>query len=61
MNDGALGVDRVLAHYFEPLGIPVAWGLPIGHIDAQWTMPIGVRARFDADRGCVEILEAAVA
>lgn len=61
MNDGALGVDQVLAHYFDPLGIPVAWGLPIGHIDAQWTMPIGVRARFDADTGCVEILEAAVA
>lgn len=61
MNDGALGVERVLAHYFDPLGIPVAWGLPIGHVDAQWTMPIGVRARFDADAGCVEILEAAVA
>jgi muramoyltetrapeptide carboxypeptidase len=61
MSDGALGVDEVLAHYFAPLGIPVAYGLPIGHIDAQWTLPIGVRARFDADSGGVELLEPAVA
>jgi muramoyltetrapeptide carboxypeptidase len=61
INDGALGVDEVLAHYFGPLGVPVAYGLPIGHMDAQWTLPIGVRARFDADAGRVELLEPAVA
>jgi muramoyltetrapeptide carboxypeptidase LdcA involved in peptidoglycan recycling len=38
----------------------VAYGLPIGHIDAQWTLPVGVRARFDADAGAVELLEGAV-
>jgi muramoyltetrapeptide carboxypeptidase len=60
MGDGAMGVDDVLAHYLRPLDVPVAYGLPIGHIDAQWTMPLGVRARFDADAGTVELLEAAV-
>jgi len=60
MNDGALGVDEVLAHYFGPLDVPVAHGLPIGHIDEQWTLPVGVRARFDADAGSVELLEPAV-
>lgn len=60
MSDGAMGVDDVLAHYLRPLGVPVACGLPIGHIGAQWTMPVGVRARFDADAGSVELLEAAV-
>jgi hypothetical protein len=29
-------------------------------VDEQWTMPIGVRARLDADSGQVDILEAAV-
>ena len=61
MNDGALGIDGVLDHYFGPLGVPVAYGLPIGHIDDQWTMPLGVRARFDAGAGTVELLEPAVA
>ena len=61
MNDGALGLDEVLSHHLGTLGVPVAYGLPIGHIDAQWTLPIGVRARFDADTGGVELLEPAVA
>jgi muramoyltetrapeptide carboxypeptidase len=58
--DGALGFDEVLASYFEPLGIPVAYGFPVGHIEAQWTLPLGVRARLDADAGEVELLEPAV-
>jgi muramoyltetrapeptide carboxypeptidase len=60
-EDGALGFDEVLANYFEPLAIPVAYGFPVGHIDSQWTLPIGVRARLDAEAGEVELLEAAVA
>jgi len=60
VGDGALGFDEVLATYFGPLGIPVAVGLPIGHIDEQWTVPIGVRARLDAGAGEMEVLEAAV-
>ena len=59
-SDGALGFDEVLATYLDPLGIPVAYGFPIGHVDDQWTMPIGVRARLDASLGEVEILESAV-
>lgn len=60
LGDGALGVDHVLGHYLRPLGVPVLAGLPIGHIDAQWTLPVGVRARLDADAGTVALLEAAV-
>ncbi len=59
-RDGALGFDEVLATYFEPLGIPVAYGFPVGHLEAQWTMPLGVRARLDAGAGEVELLEPAV-
>lgn len=59
-GEGALGFDQVLAHYLLPLKIPVAYGFPIGHIDDQWTVPVGVRARLDADTGEVEILEGAV-
>jgi muramoyltetrapeptide carboxypeptidase len=60
-GDGALGFDEVLTSYFEPLGIPVAYGFPLGHTEAQWTLPLGVRARLDADACQVELLEPAVA
>jgi len=59
-GDGALGFDEVLFTYFGPLEIPVAYGFPIGHVDDQWTLPIGVRARLDADAGEVELLDGAV-
>jgi muramoyltetrapeptide carboxypeptidase len=60
-SDGALGFDEVLLSYFAPLGIPAAMGFPIGHVDDQWTLPIGIRARLDATAGEVEVLETAVA
>jgi len=59
-RDGALPFGEVLEHYITPLGIPAAYGFPIGHVDEQWTLPIGLRSRLDADTGRVEILEAAV-
>ncbi|MGH6691313.1 MAG: S66 peptidase family protein [Gammaproteobacteria bacterium] len=58
--DGGLGFDEVLASYFEPIRVPTAMGFPIGHVDDQWTMPIGVRAGLDADAGEVELLGPAV-
>jgi muramoyltetrapeptide carboxypeptidase len=61
MSDGALGFDEVLETYLGPLGIPVAYGFPIGHIDDQWTIPLGVRARLDADAGELDLLDPAVA
>ena len=60
MSDGALGFDEVLETYFGPLGVPVAYGFPFGHIDDQWTLPLGVRARLDADAGELDLLEPAV-
>ncbi|MES2304691.1 MAG: LD-carboxypeptidase [Gemmatimonadota bacterium] len=59
-DGGALGLDEVLHTYFAPLKVPVAAGFPIGHIDDQWTLPIGVTAELDATRGELALLEAAV-
>ena len=57
---GAFGFDELLNQYVAPLGVPVALGLPFGHIDAQWTLPLGVRARLDASQGTIELVEPAV-
>ena len=31
------------------VGVPCIVGAPIGHIDDQWTLPVGRMARLDAD------------
>lgn len=59
-DGGALAFDEVLFSYLAPLGIPVAYGFPFGHVDDQWTLPLGVRARLDADAGSLALLEPAV-
>ena len=59
-DDGALGFDEVLTTYLAPLKVPVAYGFPIGHVDDQWTLPLGVNARLDATAGELEILDGAV-
>lgn len=59
-GDGALGFDEVLDTYFGPPGVPVAYGFPVGHIEDQWTLPVGARARLDAGAGTLALLEPAV-
>ena len=57
---GDLPLERVIREWAAPLKVPVVMGLPIGHVDEQWTLPVGARARLDADRGTLEIIERAV-
>ncbi|MGH7467490.1 MAG: S66 peptidase family protein [Longimicrobiales bacterium] len=40
--------------------VPAVLDLPIGHVDHNWTLPVGVRASLDADGGRLIIMEAAV-
>jgi muramoyltetrapeptide carboxypeptidase len=51
---------EVIRERLAPLGVPIAFGFPFGHVDDNWTLPEGVPARLDADAGTVEVLEAAV-
>jgi muramoyltetrapeptide carboxypeptidase len=51
---------EVLRDRLGDLGVPVATGFPFGHVDDNWTLPLGVRARLDADAGTLEVVEGAV-
>jgi muramoyltetrapeptide carboxypeptidase len=58
--DGAAGepsLQSLVADVLSPLGVPVVMGLPFGHGAQNWTLPLGARARLDASRGSLEILE----
>jgi muramoyltetrapeptide carboxypeptidase len=56
-----LDLDRVLEQHVSALGVPAWRGAPIGHVERQLTLPIGIPAEIDADRGIIELLEPAVA
>lgn len=45
-------LDRVV-----PLGIPAVIDFPFGHVKNMLTMPLGIRARLDADAGTLTYLE----
>jgi len=47
-------VDILLDH-LAPLGVPVLGGLPIGHGPHPPTVPLGTRARLDADAGTLVV------
>ena len=59
---GSPSVRAVCARILSPLGIPIVYGAPIGHTErAMLTIPLGVRARLNAEAsGTLEILEPAV-
>jgi len=59
-DEGEPGVLDVLRDLLGGLGVPVAHGFPFGHVDDNWTLPVGARVRLDADAGTLEVLEAAV-
>lgn len=54
-----LSLEDLLDELIKPLGIPAIYNLPLGHGNYLTTLPLGVRARLDADAGRLEILETA--
>jgi muramoyltetrapeptide carboxypeptidase len=59
---GAPSVREVCARILRPLHVPIVFGAPVGHTPRPMlTIPLGVKARLDADgEGSLEFLEAAV-
>lgn len=56
---GSLTLEEVIDHYIKPLGIPAFSGAMIGHIDDNVTIPNGIEAEIDAEKGIIKLLEAA--
>ena len=53
----SLSLEQILNEYIAPLGIPAYQGALIGHIDEQFIVPIGAKARIDADKGRLTVIE----
>lgn len=59
--ESTFSLGEVLDDILGGLKIPVLTGMTIGHTDNQATLPLGVAATLDADRGELVIGEAATA
>lgn len=57
---GSLTLEEVLDHYFKPLKIPAFEGAMIGHINDNATIPNGIRAEMNAEKGTFKLLNPAV-
>ena len=57
---GSLTVTEVLQDHLRPLKVPAWQGAMIGHIDRQFTLPVGAEVEVDATAGTVRMLEPAV-
>ena len=57
----SLSIEEILDELIAPLGIPAIANVPVGHGKHMATIPLGARARLDADAKTLEIVEPAVA
>lgn len=56
----SMTLRQVLDDRLGPLGIPVVYGLPFGHVRSKLTLPIGVYGELDASARSLRVLESAV-
>ena len=55
-----LSVEEVIEDHIARLGIPACFGLSLGHVKHKPTLPMGILAELDADKGRITLLEGAV-
>jgi muramoyltetrapeptide carboxypeptidase len=57
---GSLTVTEVLQDHIRPLNVPAWQGAMFGHIEKQFTLPVGSEVEVDATAGTIRMLEPAV-
>jgi muramoyltetrapeptide carboxypeptidase len=55
-----LKLNEIIGEVLSWLNVPVVEGFQYGHVARKLTLPIGLRARLDASRGTLTVLESAV-
>jgi len=57
-DDGARRLDDVVAEVADALDVPCLAGVPVGHVDDQWTLPLGAAAELDAEEKTLSVMSA---
>ncbi|TLF45803.1 S66 peptidase family protein [Maribacter aurantiacus] len=56
-NPNSFTLKEVILDRIKPLEIPAAYGFSFGHVEQNFTFPIGMEAYFDADRLKLKIIQ----
>lgn len=54
-GDGSQTIETLVAELAHALEVPALFGVPVGHIADQWTVPLGAAATLDADARTLQI------
>ena len=57
---GSLTMEDIYEDHIKPLKIPAFSGAMIGHIKDKFTVPVGIEATIDAEKGTITLNESAV-
>ena len=55
---GSRSLDVVLREAADLAGVPALANIPMGHIDDQWSIPLGMEAELDADAKTLTVIMA---
>jgi muramoyltetrapeptide carboxypeptidase len=58
-NPYSLTLEQVFDDHIKPLGIPAFSGAMFGHIDNMLTLPVGIKAQINAQKGVISLTERA--
>ncbi len=59
--NNTLSVEEIIQDRLGDLGVPVLYGLSLGHVADKPVLPLGITASVDFSRGKIAIVESAVA
>lgn len=54
-DDGSRTLQDVMLELAEALDVPAVLGAPVGHVDDQWTLPLGARATLDSRERTLQV------
>jgi muramoyltetrapeptide carboxypeptidase len=53
-------LKELLVQLIQPLGIPAVYGFPFGHVENKICIPNGIKAKLNADKKTLKLMEKAV-
>lgn len=59
-DEPRLSLRDALQDLLQPLDMPIFYGMSFGHIDTILTIPTGIKAKMDADKHSLKLMEKAV-